>query len=112
MLNPTTGPLRPRVLIVDDALAQARNSDRPGRRKPRRAPRRAQRRRRPGALVRRRRGDRRLDASLRAVLLNWHLGTREQASHAGDGAAPQAARAPRGRAGVPACRPRARQRHA
>ena len=81
MLNPTTGPLRPRVLVVDDALARldtaigraaesiaaalaARNCD----------------------IVRSlsfEDGEAIVgyDASLRAVLLNWHLGTEGKTAH-------------------------------
>ena len=75
MLNPTTVPLRPRVLVVDDALARldtaigraaesiaaalaARNCDIV----------RALSFEDGEAIVG-------YDASLRAVLLNWHLGT-------------------------------------
>src|SRR3954469_23662259 len=81
MLNPTTGPMGPRVLMVDDALARldtaigraaesiaaalaARNCDVV----------RALSFEDGAAIV----GS---DASLRAVLLNWHLGTEGKTAH-------------------------------
>jgi arginine decarboxylase len=82
MLNPVAGPLRPRVLVVDDALARldtaigraaesiaaalaARNCDVV----------RALSFEDGAAIVG-------FDASLRAVLLNWNLGTDEATTHA------------------------------
>ena len=82
MLNPTTGPLRPRVLVVDDSLArldtaigraaesiaaalEARNCDVV----------RALSFTDGEAIA----GS---DASLRAVVLNWHLGTHGRTAHA------------------------------
>ena len=111
MLNPTAGPLRPRALIVDDALArpntalgraaeslatalESRNveviraiSFEDGR-----------------AIVG-------TDASLGAILLDWNLGSNDRnVARSGNSAAAQAARAACGGAGVPPCGSRAHPR--